>query len=358
MGPDGSHFLRQAELNSQSVTVRTLQAQEAARWDEFVFACPDATFFHRAGWKAVIERAFGHRTHYLLAERAGAIVGVLPLTEIKSRLFGHSLVSNIFCVYGGIATLDDAARIALDTAAQQLARELQVGHLEYRQLKPFHSDWPTQDLYFTFRKAIDPDVEANLSAIPRKQRAMVRKGIKHGLRAEIDLSVDRFFALFADNVKRHGTPALPKRYFALLKEVFGPDCEVLTVMHEGRVISSVLTFYFRDEVLPYYAGDTEDARNLAANDFKYWELMRRGCERGYRLFDYGRSKRGTGQFDFKKNWGFEPQPLHYEYYLVSAPGIPQHNPTNPKYRLFIEMWKRLPTPVANALGPHIVKHLG
>ena len=358
MGPDGSHFLRQAELNSQSVTVRTLQAQEAARWDEFVFACPDATFFHRAGWKAVIERAFGHRTHYLLAERAGAIVGVLPLTEIKSRLFGHSLVSNIFCVYGGIATLDDAARIALDTAAQQLARELQVGHLEYRQLKPFHSDWPTQDLYFTFRKAIDPDVEANLSAIPRKQRAMVRKGIKHGLRAEIDLSVDRFFALFADNVKRHGTPALPKRYFALLKEVFGPDCEVLTVMHEGRVISSVLTFYFRDEVLPYYAGDTEDARHLAANDFKYWELMRRGCERGYRLFDYGRSKRGTGQFDFKKNWGFEPQPLHYEYYLVSAPGIPQHNPTNPKYRLFIEMWKRLPTPVANALGPHIVKHLG
>jgi FemAB-related protein (PEP-CTERM system-associated) len=358
MGSDGSHLLRQAELNSQSVTVRTLQVQEAARWDEFVLACPEATFFHRAGWKTVIERAFGHRTHYLLAERAGLIVGVLPLTEIKSRLFGHSLVSNIFCVYGGIATLDDAARIALDTAAQQLARELQVGHLEYRQLKPFHSDWPTQDLYFTFRKAIDSDVETNLAAIPRKQRAMVRKGIKNGLLAEIDLSVDRFFALFADNVKRHGTPALPKRYFALLKEVFGPDCEVLTVTHEGRVISSVLTFYFRDEVLPYYAGDTEDARHLAANDFKYWELMRRGCERGYRLFDFGRSKRGTGQFDFKKNWGFEPQALHYEYYLVTAPGIPQHNPTNPKYRLFIEMWKRLPTPVANALGPHIVKHLG
>ena len=358
MGPDGSHLLRQAELNSLPGAVRVLQAEDAARWDEFVFGCPEATFFHRVGWKDVIERAFGHRTHYLLAERTGAIVGVLPLTEIKSRLFGHSLVSNSFCVYGGIAALDDAARTALDTAAQQLARELHVGHLEYRQLKPFHTDWPNQDLYFTFRKALEPDVEANLLAIPRKQRAMVRKGIKHGLIAEIDTRVDRFFALFADNVKRHGTPTLPKRYFALLKEVFGPDCEVLTVVHAGRVISSVLTFYFRDEVLPYYAGDTEDARHLAANDFKYWELMRRGCERGYRLFDYGRSKRGTGQFDFKKNWGFEPQPLHYEYYLVTAPGIPEHNPANPKYRLFIEMWKRLPTPVANALGPHIVKHLG
>ncbi len=358
MGPDGSHFLGQAGVSSLSVEVRALQVQDAARWDEFVFACPDATFFHREGWKSVIERAFGHRTHYLLAERAGAIVGVLPLTEIKSRLFGHALISNVFCVYGGIAAGDDMARAALDAAAQKLARELKVGHLEYRQLKPFHADWPSQDLYFTFRKAIDPDVEANMQAIPRKQRAMVRKGIKHGLVAEIDTNVDRFFTLFADNVKRHGTPALPKRYFALLKEVFGPDCEVLTVLHKGEVISSVLSFYFRDEVLPYYAGDREDARHLAANDFKYWELMRRGCERGYRLFDYGRSKRGTGQFDFKKNWGFEPQQLHYEYCLVNAPRVPEHNPTNPKYRLFIEMWKRLPTPVANALGPHIVKHLG
>lgn len=345
-------------MSDLPVSVRAMQADDGARWDDFVWACPEATFFHRAGWQAVIERAFGHRTHYLLAERAGSIVGVLPLTEINSRLFGHSLVSNVFCVYGGIAAADDAARSALDTAAQQLARVLKVGHLEYRQLKPFHTDWPSQDLYFTFRKAIDPDVEANMLAIPRKQRAMVRKGIKNALVAEIDANVERFFALFADNVKRHGTPALPKRYFALLKEVFGADCEVLTVTHQGRVVSSVLTFYFRDEVLPYYAGDTEEARNLAANDFKYWELMRRGCERGYKIFDYGRSKRGTGQFDFKKNWGFEPQPLHYEYFLINIPSVPEHNPTNPKYRLFIELWKRLPTPVANALGPHIVKHLG
>ncbi len=345
-------------MSDLQVSVRAMQAEDSANWDAFVLACPEATFFHRAGWKQVIERAFSHRTHYLLAERTGTIVGVLPLTEVKSRLFGHSLISNVFCVYGGIAANDDEARTALDTAAQQLAQELQVGHLEYRQLKPFHSDWASQDLYFTFRKAIDPDVEANMLAIPRKQRAMVRKGIKNELVAEIDATVDRFFKLFADNVKRHGTPALPKRYFALLKEVFGTDCEVLTVLHQGRVVSTVLTFYFRDEVLPYYAGDTEDARQLAANDFKYWELMRRGCERGYKIFDYGRSKRGTGQFDFKKNWGFEPQPLHYEYFLVKAPRVPEHNPTNPKYRLFIEMWKRLPTPVANTLGPHIVKHLG
>ena len=230
----------------QKITVKTLNAADFALWDAFVETCPEATFFHKAGWKTVIERAFRHRTHYLLAERNGAIVGVLPLTEIKSRLFGHSLVSNVFCDYCGIAAADDAARDALDSQAQALARELNVGHLEYRRLKPFHTDWPSNDLYFIFRKAIDPDVEKNMQSIPRKQRAMVRKGIKNGLISELDEGVERFFALFADNVKRHGTPALPKRYFSLLREVFGKNCEILTVLHQGRAISSVLAFYFRD----------------------------------------------------------------------------------------------------------------
>jgi len=343
---------------TSEISITLLGQADFEKWDAFVEACPEATFFHRAGWKTVIEKAFGHRTYYLLAERNGTILAVLPLTEIKSRLFGHSLVSNAFCVYGGIAAVDEEARIALDLHAQALARELRVGHLEYRQRSPFHADWASRDLYFTFRKPIDPDVEQNMLAIPRKQRAMVRKGIKNGLTSELDSGVDRFFTLFADNVKRHGTPVLPKLYFSLLREVFGKDCEILSVLHDGELVSSVLTFYFRDEVLPYYAGDREDARHLAANDFKYWELMRMSCERGYRLFDYGRSKLGTGQFDFKKNWGFEPTPLHYEYYLVNATSVPEHNPLNPKYRIFIQMWRKLPTPVANMLGPHIVRNLG
>jgi FemAB-related protein (PEP-CTERM system-associated) len=335
-----------------------MQPADEARWDEFVLNCPEATFFHRAGWKRVIERAFGHKTWFLYAESEGHIQGILPLAEINSRLFGHALISLPFCVYGGIAATSEAAAQALDQAAQALARQQNVDHLEYRNLKPVHPDWPGKDLYVTFRKEIDPDVERNMLAIPRKQRAMVRKGIKAGLASEIDDGVERFFSVFADNVHRHGTPALPKRYFALLKETFGSDCEVLSVLKDGQVLSSVLSFYFRDEVLPYYAGDTLAARDVAANDFKYWELMRRACERGIKVFDYGRSKRGTGPFDFKKNWGFEPQPLHYEYQLHRAKAVPDHNPLNPKYQLFIKAWQKLPLPLANFIGPHIVKNLG
>lgn len=339
--------------------VRRSANDDAARWDSFVARCPEATFFHRIGWKDVLERCFGHRTHYLLAERGETIVGVLPLAEVKSFFFGHALVSLPFCAVAGAAASEPGATAALHAAAQHTAERLGVEHLELRNPAARLPQWPRQDLYAGFRKPILPEVEANMLAIPRKQRAMVRKGIKNGLASSLDPGVDRFFALYADNVHRHGTPPLPKYYFAALRARFGADAEILTVEDaSGRSVSSVLSFYFRDEVLPYYAGDCVAARDLAANDFKYWELMRRACGRGARVFDFGRSKRGTGPFDFKKNWGFEPVPLAYEYCLYRRASIPENNPLNPRYRALIALWRRLPITVANAIGPHLVKSLG
>ncbi len=334
-------------------------ANVAKRWDEFVLACPSATFFHRAGWQSIIADVFRHDTYFLYAQVDGQIRGVLPLAHIHSFLFGKSLVGLPFGVYGGVAATLDEAADALEAEAQKIALRLGVDHLELRNVGRRHADWPTQDLYVTFRKEILPREEDNMLAIPRKQRAMVRKGLKNGLVSQIDTGVDRFFALYADNVHRHGTPAMPKRYFSALLSEFGADCEVLTVNGpDGRLLSSVLSFYFRDEVLPYYAGDEESARDLAANDFKYWELMRRSCARGLKVFDYGRSKQGTGSYAFKKNWGFVPTPLHYQYRLYKRDAIPQNNPSNAKYKLLIETWRRMPIGLANWLGPFIVRSLG
>ena len=331
----------------------------AKRWDDFVLACPAATFLHRAGWQRIMNQVFHHDTYFLYAETDGRIDGVLPLAHVNSLLFGNALVSLPFAVYGGAAANTEAAGEALEHEAQRIARRLGVDHLELRHRTARHPDWAVQDLYVTFRKEILPEEEANLLAIPRKQRAMIRKGIKNGLCSEFDDGVDRFFGLYADNMHRHGTPALPKRYFQALRDEFGDDCDVLTITAPGgRPLSSVLSFYFRDEVLPYYAGDDESARELAANDFKYWELMRGACARGLKVFDYGRSKQGTGSYAFKKNWGFEPQPLHYEYCLYKGATIPQHNPANAKYKLLIETWRRLPIGVANWLGPYVVRNLG
>lgn len=345
-----------------SIVVKSLSPDDrsaSAVWDTFVAKCVDATFFHKSGWQRILRNVFCHRTFFLYAERAGEIEGVLPLAQVKSRLFGNSLVSLPFAVYGGIVATNDEAAMALEQQAKEIAENLSVEHLELRNIQRCHPEWPVQDLYVRFRRMLADDVDANMLAIPRKQRAMVRKGIKNGLRSGADDTCDRFFALYADNVHRHGTPALPKRYFEALQSEFDSDFEILTVTSkDGQPLSSVLSFYFRDEVLPYYAGDEISARDLAANDFKYWELMRRSCERGLKVFDYGRSKKGTGSYAFKKNWGFEPEPLNYEYFLYRRDDIPQNNPSNVKYRMLIEAWRRMPISLANWLGPYIVRNLG
>jgi FemAB-related protein (PEP-CTERM system-associated) len=347
-------------MPGSAVQVRELVDAREGEWDAFVFSCEEATFFHRAGWRRVIERSFGHRSHYLYAERDGSIVGVLPLTHITSALVGRSLVSTGFCVYGGPAGTGQEAVEALDDAARALAAELDVDFVEYRhRLERRYSGTAVKsDLYVTFRKSIDADVEKNMLSIPRKQRAMVRKGIKLDLQSDIASDCRHFHRVYSESVRNLGTPVFPRSYFEELIREFGPDCEVLVVSQGGRPISAVMTFFFRDEVLPYYGGGTSRARELAGNDFMYWEVMRRACERGARLFDFGRSKRGTGAFDFKKNWGFEPQPLFYSFIMRRGQKPPDINPLNPKFRTLVEIWKRLPLPVANFIGPHIVRHFG
>ena len=340
------------------LTVRELGATELAAWDRFVDHCPEATFFHRADWREVIETAFGHPTWFYLAEGPEGIEGVLPLARVRSRLFGDALISLPFAVYGGIAATTERAAAALDAAAQELARRLDTGHLEYRNRAPRHPDWHTKDIYYTFRRAMHDDPEANLKDIPRKQRAMVRKGMAMGMEWSLDDDTRRLFHAYSRSVHRLGTPVFPRRYFDLLQQTFGDDCEVLTLTKDGEIVASCLSFYFRDEVLPFYGGGTDAARRLYANDYLYWCVMERARERGCRMFDYGRSKIDTGSYRFKKHWGFEPEPLHYECQLVRSAELPDNSPLNPKYRLFINLWQRLPLPVANAIGPRIVRNLG
>lgn len=345
-------------VSAAELQVTPYMPTQRARWDDFVDSCPQATFFHRAGWQQVISEGLGHRCHYLMAERNGVIEGVLPLAQVRSRLFGHTLVSTPCCVYGGVAAASEEARQALIQEAASLAEQLRVDALELRNREAVCADWPTKDLYVTFRRTIAECDEDNLKAIPRKQRAMVRKGIDAGLRSHLTDDVDRFYRVYSESVRNLGTPVFPLRFFRSLVAEFQADTELAVVESAGQDLAAVLSFYFRDEVLPYYGGSRPAARSVKGNDFMYWDLMRRAAARGTRVFDFGRSKVGTGSYDFKRNWGFVPQPLYYQYHLVRARAIPEHNPNNPRYRLLIAAWKRLPLPVANAIGPLLARHLG
>ena len=346
-----------------TVRCRLLDGSREPAWDEFVQGHPDGTFFHLSGWRHVIKRAFGHHSEYALAERDGAIVGVLPLAQVKTRLFGNSLISVPFCVYGGPLAAEPDAEAALVEYAIELMRNRAVPVMEFRYRNPpaslVASEWALRnDLYVTFRRCIGADDEANLKTIPRKQRAMVRKGINRGLISKTDVSPDRLHGIYAESVRNLGTPVFSKEYFRILIEVWRDKADIVTILDDDNAIASVMNFYFRDEVLPYYGGGRSAARECYGNDFMYWEVMRRAASRGFRIFDFGRSKRGTGSFAFKKNWGFEPEPLHYCFRLAPGTSIPDINPLNPKFRLFVAAWKHLPVPLANLIGPHIVRGVG
>ncbi len=327
-------------------------------WDEYLASHSQATFFHRVGWKEVVERAFGHRTYYLYACSDDGIVGVLPLVHVNSVLFGNSLISTPFCVYGGILADSPAISNQLRERASKLAEELGVDTLELRNLASSESGWIKKDLYVTFRKTLPEDGEAVLPFIPNKQRAVVRKGIKAGLTAEEGWHGRRMYNVYAESLRDLGTPVFGRNYFNILRDVFGEDCRSLMIQHEGRDIAGVLSFYFRDQVLPYYAGSTAASRGLHAHGYMYWALMKNAVDQGVKIFDFGRSKKGTGSYSFKKNWGFTPEPLDYEYLLVKSKSIPEVNPLNPKYQYFIRAWKALPLPVANRFGPLLARSLG
>jgi FemAB-related protein (PEP-CTERM system-associated) len=339
------------------LVVRAFRESDRAAWNAFVHEQPQGTFFHLAEWQDVLGKAFGHAGHYLLAQSDGRIRGVLPLAEVRSRLFGHSLVSAPFCVYGGVLASDDAAHTALERAACELGQQLQVDYVEFRNRERRHADWPGSDLNYTFRREILDTSDANMLAIPRKQRAMVRKGIKAGLRSEVDAGVDRYYAIYSESMRNLGTPVFSKKYAQVMRDAFGDACDVVTVLQGEQGVASVLNFYFRDEVLPYYGGGTPQARAVAGNDFMYWEVMERARQRGCRLFDFGRSKRDTGAFEFKSHWGFEPEALHYEYFLVRRKEMPNVNRMNPKFHAAIAAWQKLPVSVTRLIGPPVAKYL-
>ena len=350
----------------QSLLIRVLDrpdANELARIDAFVAASPQGTVFHRPAWMLSVSKACGHDWRYLIAEDGtGALLGILPLHLIHSALFGRALVSSGFAVGGGILSGDDQAIQSLAEEAWRFAERHSFPTVELRGGAIPDQKWQhKQDVYAGFVKALAEDDESQLLAIPRKQRAEVRKGLNNELTVRIGTAQqdrDDHYAVYAESVRNLGTPVFPKTLFAAVLDGFGEDADILTVMHEGSPVASVLSLYHRGTVMPYWGGGTWEARRLRANDLMYYALMNHARERGCRSFDFGRSKYGTGAFSFKKNWGFEPQPLSYATRTADGEAPRDVNPMSPKYRAQVALWQRLPLSVANRIGPMIAKGLG
>jgi FemAB-related protein (PEP-CTERM system-associated) len=347
-------------VRAGNVTIAPLDPVGDAEVTAWVRSQPGATPFHLPAWSRAIAQGCGQPAHYLVAWSAGAIVGVLPLTAIHSPLFGRALVSSGFAVGGGIL---GGARDELAEAAWALAERLSCPSLELRGgCLPVGPSWHiSTDAYAGFVRPLAADDDAELLAVPRKQRAEVRRALAFPLTVEIGRSeADRaaHHAVYAESVRNLGTPVFPRSLFNAVLDRFGDEADILTIRHEGRAIASVLSLYFGGTVMPYWGGGTAAARTWRANDLMYFALMRHARERGCTAFDFGRSKPGTGAFAFKRNWGFEPTPLAYAVRTADGVAPREVNPLNPKYHAKIAVWRKLPLWLANRIGPPIARGLG
>jgi FemAB-related protein (PEP-CTERM system-associated) len=246
------------------------------------------------------------------------------------------------------------------TKAREIAHQEKVQFLELRNFQNALDDpeLKVKDLYVTFRTELAADAETIMQAIPRKTRAECRAGVKNGLEFKVnEIGVDDFYGIYSRSVRDLGTPVFSKRLFETGMHLFGDQCKIFSVHHQGKPVAGVWTLFYKSEILPYYGGSIREYNHLAVNNYMYWMLLKYGCENGYTTFDFGRSKKGTGSFDFKKRWGMTMTDLPYQYHLVNQKSLPDTSPLNPKFSLGIRLWQKLPMPVANTFGPFIANHL-
>lgn len=337
---------------------------EFARLERFVAEHPEGTPFHRPTWLRAVERGTGHSALALVTEQGGELSGYLPLSAVHSPLFGRMLASSGFGVAGGVLARDERSGEALLRGLEELALRRSCTSAELRggMLPKARSGWNIRtDSHCGFVAPLAADDETQLTWVPRKQRAEVRKGLANELEISIGTGPEdraAHYAVYAESVRNLGTPVFPRQLFEAVLDGFGGDADILTVRHQGKPVASVLSLYHGGAVMPYWGGGTWYARRLRANDRMYFELMLHARRRGCTQFDFGRSKTGSGPADFKKNWGFEGEPLGYASWTAPGADPRDADPTSAKHAARIALWKRLPLPVANLIGPHIARGLG
>jgi len=343
--------------NSEMIRVCPLEQSDTSNWDSFVLSHPSGSFFHQSGWKRVMEKTYGYESHYLLAKRGDRITGIAPAFLVSSWMTGRCLISIPFAVYGGICAEDDMSRQALIGHLEQLAANLGVEYLEFRNREGgIDKNYIPNARYATFTLPISSDTEAVYRAFPKDIRYMIRKAEKAGLRAQRGFDqLDHFYRLMTINLRRLGTPAFPRELFENLVREYPGQIDLTLVYSGDEPVAGGMSFFFRKSMQPYYIGSEEKAKALAGNNFLWWELIKLAAGTGHTIFDFGRSKIGSGNYDFKKKWNPRIEILDYQVRLFRRKEMPNFSPTNPKFELATNVWKKLPLGLTRLVGPRVVR---
>lgn len=334
-------------------------ADEGRSWQRFADSLPQCSHYHRWGWKRVIEKAFEWPTFYLMATNAGEVLGILPLAWQKSFLFGSFLTSLPFLSGGGIVARSKAAEVALLNEAIALAGRLGARHVELRYRCDPQLDLPTKTNKVALIRPIEADAEKMFRELPHKVRTDVRKTLRSNLTAGLhkDEALDDFYRIFAINMRDLGTPVYSKRFFREILTAFSESTYICVIRHQGTPIAASFLMGYRDTIEAGWSASSYDYLALKPNMFLYWSIFSLAGQKGFRTFDFGRSTVGSGTHRFKLQWGSQEVPLHWAYWLPEGGRMNELNPENPRYRLAIWLWKRLPIRLTTWVGPRIVRCL-
>ena len=348
-------FAREAMPPSLQVTADVTESE----WDRFVARHPHASPYHVWRWRQVFERAFGHETVYLAARDHGSIVAVLPLVIFNSRIFGRFAVSLPFVNYGGVLARDHASAVFLLQQGSALAAERRLAHVELRHTARQFPDLEARTHKVGMLLRLERDTAKAWESLDRKVRNHVRKAQKSQLTSRVGGAelLDRFYGVFARNMRDLGTPVYSRRFFAEVLAAFPDTARVFLVDSGDVTVAGAITLSHRDTLDNPWASSLREYRSLAPNTLMYWRMVEHAIETRHSVFDFGRSTPGEGTFQFKQQWGAEPTPLNWEYVLTNGRTLPNLSPSNPKFRAAIALWTRLPLAVANRLGPHIVRSI-
>ena len=329
-----------------------------SQWNEFVRTSPRASYYHRAEWRGINERCFGHRTCYLGAVEGDRIVGVFPIVRLKSLLFGNIACSLPFVNYGGPCGETDEIEQQLLDAAALVADEWRVDYLEIRSRRSVGARYPASEHKVSMTLDLEADPDVLWKNFKTTHRQEIRRGYKNGFTVKFGLDLlDDFYAVFVDSWRSLGTPVYSKDYFRRILEVF-PAATRLCVVYAGSdPAAAAFDGLHNDTVEGMWLGTRGRYRSQLAGYVLYWELIKDACEKGFRRFHLGRSSAQSGAEVFKKKWNARATQLYWQYILRAGREVPQLNTENPRYRLAINAWRRLPISVTQALGPMIARSI-
>lgn len=349
-----------SEIRSSALQI-TCQLDAPRGWHQYVTRHPQSSLYHDPRWAELIQRTFSHRTFFLAceADSHGTLAGALPLVYLKSRIFGRALISMPYFNYGGLLADNDAVALQLVSAALDLQRKLGADYIELRQAAPIPGTWPIKSHKVIMLLPLPPDPDALWTSFKTKLRTRVRRAEKenftlHWGKQEL---LDDYYGVFAENMRDLGTPVYSKDFFRTILNTFPENAHIATVRRGPDCLAAGFLLSYRGKMEVPWASSLRRFNHLSPNMLLYWHMLRQSLSEGCRTFDFGRSTRGSGTYQFKEQWGAAPLETFWVYPGQDANNLPDHSPQSKKFLLATRIWQKLPLGITNRVGPYLVKNI-